>query len=534
MRKLKYIKLFEAFDSRVLSKTLGYVNEESKKSFIKLIRYICNTIDFPMSDLSDEYFEYLPFNAALNKNITSEGTPCTAKSSDIFGKYGIEGETCHDGRIKRRWGERTREVACPACGGTGFKPKKSNVELVKFWFTADGEFITTSAVDGVIRPNFSSQVGGAISFDNLEHGEKYLMRLRSITEDFIEGTIYKKNGSVYFIQNVHNGDHPTDAGWRKYGRFSWNISGGRHYIEPILAVSTPDADKVDAYSWNVGLVFNSNSLLSNGKNIKNSIHNANFAIILDYEKLKNKEFQKKSATQVSRKEIKKHSLLDPEQSSENIKKKNIERYIETIIKNTNITDNIANCNKVISRVLTYNSSIYIIVITDIISELQVILRKYLDILDPNSDDDVKKIYAIDINNKIAEISKRNMGISNKIRTNIKKLKELLLENRPPHYDLYIEMIDKIDEISLALNKSIKEYNVKTIEDFEIIFQKTKIAKDIIKSDRYKLSTFFDYFTSYISQGYIDRAYSFLVNENYFYEYRVKYDLERIRLLLTKI
>ncbi len=531
MKNLKYIKLYEAFDSNILSKTLRYINKEDKKNFLDIIKVICEDIDFPISELSDEYFEYLPFKPALNRNIKSEDRPCTAKSTDIFGKYAIEGETCHGGRIKRKWGERPREVTCTVCGGTGIKPKRSNIELIKFWFNTDGKYIATTAVDGIIRPS-TGRADKVVDFDSLENGKRYLMRLRYDDPDLIEGTIYKKDGNVFFIQNVRNGGEPRGRDWQKYGKHSWNITGGTSYKPPIYSVE--DSKVEDAYGWNVGVAIGKYKIAVNDKNAQNIIKDANFAIILDFEKLKSKEFQKRSKTKETRQIMKAHSLLDPEQRNENIKKRNIEKYIENIIKNTNITDNISNCNRVISRILTYNSSLYIIRYTDITSDLQSILRKYIDILDPNVSDNTKESYAKDINNRIGELSKRNMSMSNSIQNNTKALKSLLLKNKPPYYETHIKMIDKIDEISLVISRNIRNYDVKTIEDFEIIFQKIKTIKDIIRSDRYRMSNFFDYFPSYICQNNIDRAHSFLVRNDYFDPNRVEYDLDRIKSILNRI
>ena len=64
---MKYLKLYEAFESNILSKTLKYLSKGSKDSFLKEVKQICDEMDFPYSKLSDEYFEYLPFNNALKK-----------------------------------------------------------------------------------------------------------------------------------------------------------------------------------------------------------------------------------------------------------------------------------------------------------------------------------------------------------------------------------------------------------------------------------------------------------------------------------
>ena len=53
MSKLQYIKLFEAFESVKLTKTLGYIEDKTqKKTFLDRLKRICNSIDFPYSKWS--------------------------------------------------------------------------------------------------------------------------------------------------------------------------------------------------------------------------------------------------------------------------------------------------------------------------------------------------------------------------------------------------------------------------------------------------------------------------------------------------
>ena len=65
---MKYIKLFEAFQSTILSKTLGYLDKWSKPVFLEHVKKVCKEVDFPISELNDDYFQYLPFKKALSVN----------------------------------------------------------------------------------------------------------------------------------------------------------------------------------------------------------------------------------------------------------------------------------------------------------------------------------------------------------------------------------------------------------------------------------------------------------------------------------
>ena len=104
MKELKYLKLYEAFESIKLSKTLGFINKDAKKSFLNQLKQLADKIDLPYSKYSDDYFQYLPFKKALDLNMTVEDQPCDATSRAEFPEHAVEGESCQGGRLKRKWG----------------------------------------------------------------------------------------------------------------------------------------------------------------------------------------------------------------------------------------------------------------------------------------------------------------------------------------------------------------------------------------------------------------------------------------------
>jgi hypothetical protein len=79
--------------------------------------------------LSDEFFDYLPFNAALRKADIITDEPCDAKGIDsVERQYVIEGEDCQGGKVKRKWGDGIRTITCSVCNGTGVKPKRGRTK----------------------------------------------------------------------------------------------------------------------------------------------------------------------------------------------------------------------------------------------------------------------------------------------------------------------------------------------------------------------------------------------------------------------
>ena len=135
MRQLKYIKLFEAFDSIQISKTLKFVKKEDKPEFMKALKSITKGIDAPLSALNDKNFQYLPYKKAIAIKTDSDKVKCS---------------NCNgEGKISKTWGSSIRRVNCPTCNGAGLVDPKPKLKYFKFWFNSDGSFIGTTAIDGL-------------------------------------------------------------------------------------------------------------------------------------------------------------------------------------------------------------------------------------------------------------------------------------------------------------------------------------------------------------------------------------------------
>lgn len=258
---MKYINLFEAFESEKLSKTLKYIESGDKQKVISILRKLCEQIDFPFSQLSDDYIEYLAFRKALWKNDMTGDKPCEATSEREFPGHEIAGEKCTNGRIKRLWGSRPREVACPVCGGTGVKPKKPELKLLKFWFNKDGKFIITTAVDGIIRSHTKSTKTlsrNLADFDvlpkrltlreikNLQTGQPVFIDLRNGRSGV--GYIYQADRRTYVMQDFYNAVEPywsRRENWSKYGQFSHVINTASDYATVKMLSIKDDLENVD-------------------------------------------------------------------------------------------------------------------------------------------------------------------------------------------------------------------------------------------------------------------------------------------------
>lgn len=452
MKNLKHIQIFEAFESKILSKTLGYIESNDRSTFMERLKRLCKSIDFPLSKMSDEYFEYLPFKSALNRAAMTGDEPCEATSKSEFPQYAVAGEKCTNGKIKRQWGARTRDVACPVCGGTGVKPKKSEIKLVKFWFTAEGKFVAITLVDGMIRTSRSR---------------------------------------------------------------------------------TPRSeDEVNPYSWNVGLDFSYSGMRANtSTDVQSAIKDAHFAIVFDFGKLRKSDFETTQDTRDSREERKEGSKLDPNQSDESIKKKNIERYVNLLSQRLDISSDIANCNRLITRSLGHKSALYIVYGTNIYSYLGDIISYYIKFMSA-TDDRERKNYAEAISDKTNDMFRNGMRRGATADQALKDLKIKLKDNNKD--ERYFEVLDLNQKLSDAIYNSIKNYQISDIEDLEIVAQKISSIRNILKSDRYGLNNYFSYVVDYLASGRPDRAYSHITDNYYCNLDRLLTNLPRVTSIVSKI
>jgi len=350
---MKHIKLFEAFESNILSKTLGYLDKESKKDFMDKISKFCTKIDFPKSKLSDDYFEYLPFNTALKKVLSAEDKveDCKAKSEEVFGDKGIKDDICTKGKLKRIWGTGKRDVECPKCLGTGkIKVGDSDApkgyELIKFWVNDKKDIVNITVTDGksakVASSNGSVGYGKIYqgsyypgnrrtdSIDDIPHLSKVFIQWRERDPDYL-GTIYHSNDNIYVIHENRDraGSTPYDS-YEKYGRYSWNLSDMDVYKIQMCKEKEPD-DKIDYYLYNK--LADSNLTPSNTPSSTGNLDGAQFAIVFDTGKLKKSEYTKRTDIIGVRSNTKKGLVRSGGQlglTNDAIKRQNLDKYIKAL------------------------------------------------------------------------------------------------------------------------------------------------------------------------------------------------------------
>jgi hypothetical protein len=347
---MKHLKLFEAFESNILSKTLSYLSDDSKKDFMDKISKFCTKIDFPKSKLTDDYFQYLPYNTALKMFISSEDKleDCKAKSKEVFGEKGIKDDICTGGKLKRTWGKSSRNVDCPKCLGTGkIKVGDSEApegyELIKFWVNSKKDIVNTTITDG--KATKPDDVDGYVGYgdvylgvvDNsgrdgnlsgIPHLTKVIIKWRSTDKPYL-ATIYHTNQHTFVIHNNinKNGGTPGARGWSKYGRYGWDLGG--YDFNTIQLIKPNDEKELNYYLYNK--LTDSELKSTNRSSSQNSLGDSQFAIVFDTGKLKKSEYTKRTEIIKVRSELKK-GLLGGKLglSNDAIKKQNLDKYIKSL------------------------------------------------------------------------------------------------------------------------------------------------------------------------------------------------------------
>ncbi len=524
---MRYLTLYEAFESQKLSKTLKYIESGDKEKVISFLRKICEKIDFPFSQLSDDYIEYLPFRKALYKNDMIGDEPCEATSENEFSDNGIAGEKCTNGKIKRLWGGRQREVVCPICGGTGIKPKKLLTEpkLIKFWFTKEGRFITTTAVDGLIRNNMKNTktLSRDLSkFDilpkrltireikNLQSGQPVFLETRNGESGV--GYIFQANRRTYIMQDFFDGREPywtRRENWEKYGRFSHEINSTTDYSSVKLLTLKKDPENADPYTWNVGI---ENSRWDFGKidpkvNVEDSIKDANFALVLDFGKIKMSGFNTKSQISAERSETRQGALALEKDAD--IKKANIKRYMDQLAKSVDVVSDISNVSKLVKRCLGGKNLLFMIMNSSrFTNSLSDIIELYHSVMTSSEKD---KAYYIDsLETKIRNLLNNSSTKSQKISSNLEQIKQKCLSEGK---DDYAKLIDKLYEFSQHLFERISSSPIESIDDLEVVRYKISSLRSLFDTSRYKLNQF-RHVAEYLDRDDITQSYRYLTSAHW--------------------
>lgn len=343
---MRYLKLYEAFASRGISKTIDFLSKKVSKSesesFLQDLKNFMKQVDYPIDKLSDEFIKYLPSKKALqlkSDNLVTNKRGIWALKYWFSLEDGYLGFTStgnskitFEKRISKGKSQRAEERFSPR---ELDRIKEELSETGEIWCVTDYSKLKTGDI-----------VIGLID-NRLTFAQIYVD-----TND---------NYRTYAIQDVANGSTPDNSDWRDYRRFgnqSWWLWDLRemgydhsklHFFRPsenpLAYIPNPSATDSQTeqkgenpMNWNLPLDnrFNPSEWYDTSFSIESpeKVESADFALILMYDDLLNPEegepqFQPVSATKKSREESKSGAVAF--MSDSEIKKLNYDNYIKKMV-----------------------------------------------------------------------------------------------------------------------------------------------------------------------------------------------------------
>ena len=533
---MKFIKLFEAFESTILSKTLNYVKGESKSKFLDGVKAICNKYDFPENKLNDSFFQYLPYNKALNyrleKGEKGNQVDCKAKSVDVFGDKGVEGE-CRAGKLPKKWGAGSRRVDCPVCKGTGKTGEPDSADkllpqnIFKFWFDETGKYVTTTynyikdetKVDkpddtikliwcyygsrGIDKPGFDKSGYKVVILSEIPHltpATLYFDRRQWEQGTGTPGYFWREGQNThYFIHNGGpSGGAPNDTEWRNYGRKSWSLGGGDSYVVTTGNLSDIQKTKEVELKFSKSRTTGKTMFDEYGiSDVKKTLADSKFAITLDIDKLLGTEFIKKSDTIKDRTEFKK-DVIGGEFGIKDadIKKQNMDRYISKLSDVSGDKLDISNFDNYFFRILGFKNIIFKIINSGndpryrISKNLEDILNMNIKLVKAVNKAKAKRGEYVEpkdevslLSNSLKSYFKREMDVNRKNIDNLKQVESRCDEK-------HLVLLRSVEEISNVIYQKLKSLGkLESVDDAEILVEKIKTIENLIWNKRYEWSNF---------------------------------------------
>ena len=447
--KMRYLKLYETFRSEILGKTLAFVSPDTKNFFIEKIEAVCESIDFPMSELSDDLFQRMTFNKAL----------------DLF-----VDENHQVGKIK--W--------------------------IKFWFDKEGKYITTTGVDGSVEKRDKSvkiddyEVIKGLDIvairNELKTGDKVYIKLDYA--DPVIATVFRytrrSDGRerIYMIQNQHQGSEPDETSeWQVYGRYSWIIERPDDFLDvPKLVKPKYVQEKYDdknLYSYNFVVSTWGRLSLRKGETSETEkyLKTASFAIVLDFDALQSSTYKTKSSIEKERSDSKKDALAF--MTDHEIKSKNLQRYFTEVAKNIKFSEDLSNMKSLMMKVLGGNK-LFLYVFRNEVYALNTLIREIYSLIKlskMNQDDytiDLIKTTIDGIERTVKETYERTQKTNtekDKLIFDLKKYLEKQRSSSKDKVEIILEILNNFEKLVEEFSNTFRKLEIKNLDDAELIYYK---------------------------------------------------------------
>jgi hypothetical protein len=508
MRQLKYIKLFEAFDSIQIAKTLKFVKKDDKTKFMNALESITKKIDAPLSALNDKNFQYLPYKKAIGIKGDSDKVKCSACSGE--------------GKITKAWGSGTRRVKCTVCDGAGVVDPKAKLKYFKFWFNSDGSFIGTTAIDGLYHvskndvKNFEKKdITEDVRTLSVQELKRKYKLVNGETTMYVENVATRHSGTNrksclgkafidrdgdFFVVNKSVDTHsmPTGRKYTEYGNYAVDVmrsaQDGRNDADtPFRIYLTTETELREDIFWNAPVSFYGDGWNISEEMSKDFLKEAHFAIVFDFDSFayNGTDWNPVSITKGDRKEARKGATAL--MSNDEIKTANIDRYVKTLA-SVDLGEGLTRLVNKIPKIFGGEFALYYIYGEKNFSKFKNMLNDVYNFMSAE-DDETRSYYNNRIRDRVLDTFNDCDEVNKKITKRLKLAKEDIAE-RDSLVDL-ITVINKLEEISRRINQKLLKGKIETVEDMEIMLMKAEGIKAALKSDRFEIDYYIKNYLEYL-------------------------------------
>ena len=513
MRQLKYIKLFEAFDSVQIAKTLKFVKKSDKSKFMDALSSITQSIDAPLSSLNDDNFQYLPYKKAIAVKANAGKVKCPV----------CDGE----GKVTKAWGSGTRRVKCTTCDGTGQVDPKPKLKYFKFWFNSDGSFIGTTAIDGLYHiskkdvKNFEKKdITEDIRTLSVQELKRKYKLVNGETTMYVENVATRGNGTNrksclgkafidrdgdFYVVNSSVDTHsmPTGRKYRDYGNYAVNVirsaQDGRNDADSSFRIYlTSETEEKEDMFWNVPVSFYGDGWNTKDSMSKEFLNDAHFAIIFDFDSFAygGTNWNPVSITKQDRRHSRKGATAL--MNDEDIKNANIERYIKTLT-SVDLGEGLTRLVNKIPMVFGGDLALYYIYTEKNFTRFKNMLNDVYRFMSAQSDEEKEGINK-NLSQRIKETFDDLKDSEQRFRRRINMAREEFTGNQAfsdVKSNALTRILDKLEEMSSRINQKLLKGKIETIQDMEIMLMKANGIRDAIKSDRFEIDYYLRNYIEYL-------------------------------------
>ena len=429
---MRHLKVFEKFDSKTFSKILNHISD-SKDKFMTDIDQICKKFDFPKSKLSNDYFQYLRFNDALN-----------------------------------------------------LKDSESS-SYIKFWFTVDGKYIGPTIYN---PPRFlGNDILHPIPLTDCKHTQRVFIENSRV--NYGMGTVCiiwrpkedNRADRIWAIWGDPRLKNKDPKIWDSYGDKAHELSLSNTVVYELIS----NDKEISSYIFNGKATITDNEIKIDHLSVKNYLNEADFSLVLDLNFLKN--YDDKLSKKRNQRELEKKGSI-AFKKNDSIKDENFLRYISKL-KKFNPELEIDHMNGVLLRMCGMNNCVKFLFEGSPLSSIKDITNQLELYLDENTSEKNRKKIFLSISSSIENCYMNSAQQSIVVSSIIEYCENRSIrENRNDiNYFTYL-----YKELNNTIKDFILRGKIESSYDLRIKYKKIYMVNQILVERLLGLSNFFRHCT----------------------------------------